>query len=44
MSFAVIDFYDHDSQHTVPLYGDNGNYAFEVNFKVIMDESLVQYF
>lgn len=43
LTFAIVEFYDHDSQHTVPVEGVEGNYGFEANFKVTIDEHLVYY-
>ncbi|KRX02670.1 C2 domain [Pseudocohnilembus persalinus] len=43
ISFATVDFYDHDTQHTHVAQGLNSDYNLQLAFKVDQDQSLINY-
>lgn len=44
VTFAVVDFYDHDTVYSLPAEGMKSSYNFEANYKIIMDEHLIYHF
>lgn len=44
LTFATVDFYNHDTEHTPIAEGAETMYKFQISYKVIVDEYLVNYF
>lgn len=43
LTFLIIDFYDHDSQHSSIAEGVHTNFNFQMSFRVICDEVFMNY-